>query len=174
MPSVEREIARLRDSEQLFNLEEHSLRLVLFMGYSAFSLTRLNHIGPRDIQTISLKEVPTERNGAVSSKTAHLQPGNAVRFGRRHGLEIFDREGEIDEAQMRLIGALSISQRLKNDSHLTREHAEVLVIGPSEIVIKDFGSKNGTLVKDRVNRRAVRRGNLALVHSRDWELPSHP
>jgi len=171
---MEREIARLRDAEQLFNLEEHNLRLVLFMGYSAFSLARLNHIGPKDFQTIRLSEIPTERNDSVSGKTAYLQPGNAVRFGRRHGLEIFDREGAIDEAKMKSIGALSISQRLKNDSHLSREHAEVVVIGPSEIAIKDFGSKNGTLVKDKVNRRPIRRGNLTLVHSRDWELPSHP
>jgi hypothetical protein len=136
------QIAFLRGKELPVDLTEYYGRISLYLGNAAFTLLQASNE-----PVVCISEALAGYDRPIPGKVADLEPGNSVRLGRNNGIEIFDREGQIDEAKLRQIWDEEMVGSLRADDYLSREHTEVLVVSSSDLIIRDLGSKNGTIVK---------------------------
>lgn len=148
MGFAEREIAKLVGTEKSFNLLEYYLRISVHLGSAAFTLLRtseeLEEAGP---STIAFAEQLAGYQRNISMKVVMLEPGNRVRISRRNGVEIYDGGGSLDDERMQRIWDERLQESLRSDRFLSREHAEIEVVGPSDLTVRDLGSVNGTIIK---------------------------
>ncbi|MDB5160683.1 MAG: hypothetical protein JWO96_63 [Candidatus Saccharibacteria bacterium] len=164
------QIANLRAEERSINLIEYYGRVSVHLGSAAFSLLGIPEEAGLHPSTVSFSEQKAGYQREILPRSADLEPGNSVRIGRRRGLEIFDAQGEVDEARMAQIYNPGLQASLKSDIHLSKEHLEIEVVEASDLIIRDLGSTNGTIVKyddwipdEGPVKPVIRRGNLRLV-----------
>jgi hypothetical protein len=164
------QIANFKGEERPINLIEYYGRVSVHLGSAAFTLLGIPEEAGLHPSTVSFSEQKAGYQREILPRAAELEPGNSVRIGRRRGLEIFDQDGTIDENRMAQIYNPGLQASLRSDHHLSREHLEIEIVGASDLIVRDLGSINGTIIKhenwipdEEPPRPVIRRGHLRLV-----------
>jgi hypothetical protein len=170
MKNSEVQIANLNGEERAINLIQYYGRIAVYLGSGAFTLLGIPEEAGLRPSTVSFSERKAGYDRYILPRSAELEPGNSVRISRRRGLEIFDAQGAVDEVRMAQIYNPELQASLESDLHLSKEHLEIEVVGASDLIIRDLGSTNGTIIKyddwtpdETPARPVISRGHLRLV-----------
>lgn len=147
---------RLQDSSETIQITRG---LLVRAGRIAFILQRLgdkvamsDDVQGNDIRLRALWPPRTDpyaqmTRSLVSEDSRTFGPGDSIRIGRRHGIQIADPEGFVNEDRTRrFVGSFGplITMAISIDTTLSRNHVRINFLHDAEVEITDLGSTNGT------------------------------
>lgn len=147
--------ATLREQEQVFNLRVfENQRLSVKLGPIVFGFSQDEVMLPNVMMLT--QELPTVREDLIGRAT-NLEPGYQLMLGRRTGIDVVNQRGQEAFSKVRQLGGRALVSTLKQTPELSREHAQIDVVDPWTIRIRDLGSTNTTLVLgDQLEPTALR------------------
>lgn len=154
---LQHQVARIQGEELGVDLREHMNEVIsVHLGYTALLFT--TNIPKNQPMIFGLQSKDNYLN--TTSRISVLEPGTRLQLGRMHGVEVLSTAGNEE-----ILGDLDpmILETIRSDEYISREHVQVSIIGPAELIVKDLGSTNGTFIKEVVESPEYRRSRLRLV-----------